>query len=254
MVDFRYHALSLVAVFLALGIGIVLGVTVGDSLVSEADQNLRDSLRDDVTEAREDIRNEQDLGSRREDVIEEAAPIVAAGQLTGLRVALVSFGEVPAEVEDSLEEAAELGGGALARTIELTPPEQLGDRVRALRRRGAQLAERRLLGFDRVVVYREPPPEDEEDEERESREAFLEGALARLRRPVGVESMATDPSQVAWYEDERIASVDNVDTPAGQLAMVLLLADERPEGAYGYKDSADRALPELQESAVGASP
>jgi copper transport outer membrane protein MctB len=42
VVDFRYHALSLVAVFLALGIGIVLGVTVGDSLVSEADQNLRD--------------------------------------------------------------------------------------------------------------------------------------------------------------------------------------------------------------------
>jgi len=52
LVDFRYHALSLVAVFLALGIGIVLGVTIGDSLVSDADQNLRDSLRDDVTGAR----------------------------------------------------------------------------------------------------------------------------------------------------------------------------------------------------------
>ena len=38
MLDFRYHALSLVAVFLALAIGIVLGVTIGDSLVSEADQ------------------------------------------------------------------------------------------------------------------------------------------------------------------------------------------------------------------------
>ena len=28
MLDFRYHALSLVAVFLALAIGIVLGVTI----------------------------------------------------------------------------------------------------------------------------------------------------------------------------------------------------------------------------------
>jgi hypothetical protein len=247
VVDFRYHALSLVAVFLALGIGIVLGVTVGDSLVSEADQNLRDSLRDDVTEAREDIRNEQDLGSRREDVIEEAAPIVAAGQLTGLRVALVSFGEVPAEIADSVDEAAELGGGALARTVELTPPEELGGRVRPLRQRGARLVERRLLGFDRVVVYREPPPEDEPDEERESREALLEGALMRLRRPVAVESLGTDPSQVGWYEEEEIASVDNVDVPAGQLALVLLLADERPEGSYGYKDSADRALPDLSD-------
>ena len=247
MVDFRYHALSLVAVFLALGIGIVLGVTVGDSLVSEADQNLRDSLRDDVTEAREDIRNEQDLGSRREEVIEDTAPIVAAGRLTGFRVALVSFGEIPVELADSVDEAAELGGGTLARTVELTLPDELGGRLRTLRRRGARLVRRRLLGFDRVVVYREPPSEDEADEERESREALLDGALARLRRPVGVESLGTDPSQVGWYEDEEIASVDNVDTPAGQLALVLLLADQRPEGSYGYKDSAERALPDLSD-------
>jgi hypothetical protein len=247
VVDFRYHALSLVAVFLALGIGIVLGVTVGDSLVSEADQNLRDSLRDDVTEAREDVRNEQDLGSRREEVIEDTAPIVAAGQLTGLRVALVSFGDVPAEITDSVDKATELGGATLARTVELTPPEQLGTRLRALRRRGARLVERRTAGFDRVLVYREPPPEDEPDEERESREALLEGALTRLRRPVGIESMGTDPSQVGWYEGEDIASVDNVDTPAGQLALVLLLADGRPEGAYGYKNTADRALPDLSD-------
>lgn len=247
MVDFRYHALSLVAVFLALGIGIVLGVTVGDSLVSEADQNLRDSLRGDVTEAREQVREEQDLGSRREEVIEDTAPIVAAGRLAGFRVALVSFGEVPADLADSVDEAAELGGGALARTVELTPPGQLEGRLRALRRRGARRVQRRLLGFDRVVVYREPPPEDEADEEREAREALVAGAMTRLRRPVGVESLGTDPSQVGWYADEEIASVDNVDTPAGQLALVLLLADRRPEGTYGYKESAERALPDLSD-------
>ena len=39
MLDFRYHALSLVAVFLALAIGIVLGVTIGDSLLSDAERS-----------------------------------------------------------------------------------------------------------------------------------------------------------------------------------------------------------------------
>ncbi len=42
MFDFRYHAISLVAVFLALAIGILLGVTIGDSLVSQADKGLRE--------------------------------------------------------------------------------------------------------------------------------------------------------------------------------------------------------------------
>ncbi len=254
MVDFRYHALSLVAVFLALGIGIVLGVTVGDSLVSEADQNLRDSLRDDVTEAREQVRDEQALGARQEQVIEETAPVLADGQLTGYRVALLSFGALPAEMADSVDEAVEMGDGALVRTVELTPPEELGGRAGGLRRRGARIVRRRLSGFDRIVVYREPPPEDEADEERDSREALAEGALRRLRRPVGVEALETDPSQVSWYEDEGIASVDNVDTAAGRLALVVLLAEGRPEGSFGYKDSAEGALPELQESAEGASP
>src|SRR5918992_6061920 len=105
MVDFRYHALSLVAVFLALGIGIVLGVTVGDSLVSDADRNLRDSLREDVTEAREQVRDEQALGARRDEVIDETAGIVGEGRLRGIRTAFIALGELPGGVGDSVEEA-----------------------------------------------------------------------------------------------------------------------------------------------------
>ncbi|MDX6684158.1 MAG: Copper transport outer membrane protein MctB, partial [Baekduia sp.] len=51
MLDFRYHALSLVAVFLALAIGIVLGVTIGNSLLTDAERSLRGDLRANVTDA-----------------------------------------------------------------------------------------------------------------------------------------------------------------------------------------------------------
>ena len=51
MFDFRYHALSLVAVFLALVIGLLLGVAIGDKgLVSGDAQDVRGSLRRDRTE------------------------------------------------------------------------------------------------------------------------------------------------------------------------------------------------------------
>ena len=281
MVDFRYHALSLVAVFLALGIGIVLGVTVGDSLVSDADRNLRESLREDVTEARDEARDEQALGSRREEVIEDAAPAVAAGRLRGARVALVALGELPGTVGDSVEEAIEMGDGDLVRTAVLAPPEfprgggvrrqeRLGRRFGRLMETGGAAARRlraaeprRVSGnlagpVQAVVVYRHPPAEPDDDEaarELELREAFEEGLFAGLRdNVVGVETIETDPSQVGWYEDQVIASVDNTDLAAGRLALVLVLQEaalssvtgERPEGSFGYKDSADEALPDLR--------
>ena len=281
MVDFRYHALSLVAVFLALGIGIVLGVTVGDSLVSEADQNLRDSLRDDVTEAREDARNEQELGAKRDEVIDETSQTVADGRLRGISVGVVAIGERPGEISDSVEESIDMSGGDLTRTAVLDPPNapearsprrqrRLGRRIGHLVERGGASPalrgdqQRRFSGSYRgaveaVVVYRDPPPEPEDDEtahELELREAFEDGLFDGLRdNVVGVEATGTDPSQIGWYDDQVIASVDNVNVPAGRLALVLVLQEaalaqitgERPEGSYGYKDTADRALPDLSD-------
>ncbi len=281
MIDFRYHALSLVAVFLALGIGIVLGVTIGDSLVSDADQNLRDSLRDDLTEAREDVRTEQGLGAKRDEVIDETSNAVAEGRLRGIDVAVIAIGELPGEIADSVEETIDSSGGDLERTAVLDPPDAPGARSarrqRRLGRRIGRLVERggaapalregeprRFSGSYRgpveaVVVYRDPPPEADDDEaarDLELREAFEDGLFKGLRdNVIGVEATGTDPSQIGWYDDQVIASVDNTDVPAGRLALVLVLQEaalaqftgERPEGSYGYKDTADRALPDLSD-------
>ena len=43
----RYHAASLAAVFVALAIGILIGVGLADDVVSGASQELEDSLRND---------------------------------------------------------------------------------------------------------------------------------------------------------------------------------------------------------------
>ena len=48
----RYHAASLVAVFLALAVGILIGAGLGDNLVSDTEANLRDSLEGDIEDAR----------------------------------------------------------------------------------------------------------------------------------------------------------------------------------------------------------
>jgi hypothetical protein len=62
---------------------------------------------------------------------------------------------------------------------------------------------------------------------------------------VGVEEGRTDPSQISFYAEHDLASVDSIDTWAGRYALVLTLAGA--DGRYGLKDSADRAIPQPDE-------
>ena len=276
MLDFRYHALSLVAVFLALGIGILLGTTIGDQLVSEANRDLSSSLRQDVLEARRAARGAGEALEDRERFIGAAFDRIAGGRLRGRDVAIVSSGELPGEVESGVRDAVEDAGGELSSVTELVPPPtlpQLGEaiprrfdgllagdpRTAALGRavgRGLatggvvprRLADRfpdRFRGdfprVDAVVYYRDPGADRNEDQER-FEQGLIDGLRAEREPVVGVETLDTDPSQVGFYEDRMPASVDNVDTPSGHIALVLTLAGAR--GTFGFKSSADAPLPE----------
>src|SRR5919197_710430 len=99
MFDFRYHALSLAAVFLALGIGIVLGATLGDSVVSEANKDVRSSLRGDLLNARASARDANNGLGQRDRFINAAAQYLAANKLSGENISIVSSGTLPGSVE-----------------------------------------------------------------------------------------------------------------------------------------------------------
>src|SRR5215218_4745420 len=113
MLDFRYHALSLVAVFLALAIGIVLGVTIGDSLVSDAERSLRGNLRADVEHALGDAAKARAELNGRDRMLDELYPSLVDTRLNGERVALVSWGPLPKNVEAGVRDAVSKGGGRL---------------------------------------------------------------------------------------------------------------------------------------------
>ena len=295
MFDFRYHALSLVAVFLALAVGIVLGVTIGDSLVSQAQQNLREDLRGDVERARAAEAEAEAQLEGRDEALADAFPRLASQRLSGRDVALVSTGELPTGVEQSVEEAVEVAGGevdsvsaigapidfaALARAAggryeRLTgaTPDELDLLGRGLGLsivRGGVVARRlseeapesfrgEYLGADAVVYFRTPadsegsPSESSADGRvREMRERFEAAMLEAMRSNsvpvVGVEQSGTEPSRVPYYARNDISSVDSVDLPSGRLALVYTLDGvEDPQGNYGSKATAERALPEQPE-------
>lgn len=276
MFDFRYHALSLAAVFLALGLGIVLGVTIGDSLVSETEQGIRASLRGDVSDARDRAERLQRELDQRNAFIERALAPLVQDRLDGERVAIVAFGALPDDVRGPVEDSIEAAGGGTDSTtvIEIPPDERalgeavggrfgrigsdedlltlLGERIGrsvAVGGRLAQRLERRLddafrgdyAGADAVVVYRHPQDEVT-DAAVAFEEALIDGLLAAGVPVVGVERGGTDPSQIPFFDDNELTSVDSVDVPAGRVALVYALGGAR--GSFGFKETADAPLPE----------
>ena len=68
----------------------------------------------------------------------------------------------------------------------------------------------------------------------------MEGLRARGTPVVGVETLDADPSQVSWFKDHDLSSVDDVDDRVGRAALVFALAGQH--GAYGQKSTADGGL------------
>src|SRR5699024_2218831 len=90
VIDFRYHLVSLISVFLALAVGIVLGAgplreNLGDQLAGQVEQlrTEQEQLRTEATDL--SARNDQ-LAS----FITELGPDLVAGTLDGAQVAVLT--------------------------------------------------------------------------------------------------------------------------------------------------------------------
>ena len=115
MFDFRYHALSIVAVFVALLLGLLLGVAVGDKgLVSSAERDLRGNLRKEVRDAqaeRDKARGE--LANRDRFEQQQLYPLLVQGRLSNSRVGLLALGTLPDRTIGSVQDALKDTGGRL---------------------------------------------------------------------------------------------------------------------------------------------
>src|SRR4051795_5045895 len=132
MFDFRYHALSLVAVFLALGIGILLGSTIGDNLASQANKDLSSSLRGDLLKARADARDASSNVSQRDRLIQAAFPRIVGDRLHGQRIALVAAGKLPQDLESDVRKTVGEGGGSIDSVSTLPDDVKPADLAKAL--------------------------------------------------------------------------------------------------------------------------
>ena len=91
MINFRYHVVSLTAVFLALAIGLVVGTASLNGPVADSLKDQITALTKDNSNKRDQINQYRDELNRGQDFANEIAPTVLAGKLTGRRLLVLAL-------------------------------------------------------------------------------------------------------------------------------------------------------------------
>jgi len=284
--------MSLGAVFLALGIGVLLGVALGENgVVSGASKNLEKSLRGDLNDARSTnsgLRHE--LAIRDEYEQQTYEPLVK-DLLSGWRVGIVAMGGLPGGYAGQVSDAIEPAGATVDSVSVIQSPLPLGrlasemkgtglgrldrsmDQLQRFGRRiGRQLVNGGSLvgrlrhdlfsgsrgeyrGLDGVVYVHEANGLDGRD--KQAQDQFETGLLEGLKDTqaglVGAETTQADPSQAGFLADQGVASVDDLDLTAGKTALVWVFADGA-SGQFGVKDSAQHLLPKPPDQGTAQRP
>ncbi|MFW7414966.1 copper transporter [Demequina sp. SO4-18] len=128
MKDFRYHVVSLVAVFLALAVGVVLGSgPMRDALVGDLSDQIM-SLEQEAESARADADAAMAQTTTAQQFADEAAPTLLDGTLLGVSVATVEVAQPAPEdgagVRDRLVQAGATVSGELVIEEAWTDPDQ----------------------------------------------------------------------------------------------------------------------------------
>lgn len=137
MIDFRYHLVSLISVFLALAVGIVLGAgplkePIGDSLQSQVD-----ALRTDRDNLRTELDAERASVEELNQFVVASAPELLAESLTDAEVAIVGSPGADADALTALDERLSEAGAEVVMQVSLAEtaldPEGAGELIETLR-------------------------------------------------------------------------------------------------------------------------
>ena len=134
MINLRYHIVSLVAVFLALGLGIVMGSTVIDRVTVDALNSNLEDVRRSVGAIRDENRRLGDQIKQGQDFAETTRDQLLRGHLRNVPVLVLAVSGVDRRPVDDLRSALVTAQATVQGTIWFTPKMRLANEgdVRAL--------------------------------------------------------------------------------------------------------------------------
>ena len=292
MIDIRYHVYSLVAVFLALAVGIVIGTSFAQNsplqktsrrTIARYEDDMRE-LKNKIVEASEDATRKDALAKSCQDYCRAMMPAVVKGKLAGRNVAIIRTGDYD-EIEGPVKQVLVYAGARVSSvtTISREFPFDDGRRIASVLATGGITVADGVQARDKLFAilaqalvyasYSQLTPKLEEggvaqfsgDYLRANKLVILIGGASRdegmsaetidsrlvdgLQKlgatVVGCEGTDAAASYVPTWRKKGIATVDNVETAMGQVALVFALNGEN--ASFGSKDTADRLIPQSVE-------
>ena len=120
MINFRFHIVSLIAVFLAMGLGILVGSTVVDQVVVDRlDREIRD-VSHESNQVKSDNSRLGDQVSKLNDFVQKSSQYAAQDRLDGVPVAIVAEKGVDGSAVSSLLSTVKASGAVVPGVFWLT--------------------------------------------------------------------------------------------------------------------------------------
>jgi hypothetical protein len=279
MFDLRYHVASLAAVFVALIVGILVGVGLAGSGVNKADLVLAQDHLKQARADRDTYKQQRDQLQRAADAFDLAYPAVVRDLLVGKRIAVFFVGNVDGGINQAIEQTLlDAGATPVARVISLSVPVDAQTLDNALFTKGPQFVKyvgndkleglgtelgsefaaggqtplwkvlgKQLIG-ERSGTTRQPvdgvvvvrTAAPQQGDTARFLRGFYTGLTSADVPVVGVETTSSKVSSVAVLQDRGLSTVDDIDLSMGRASLALLLAGASP-GKYGIRDVAGDA-------------
>jgi hypothetical protein len=293
IIDLRYHVVSLVAVFLALGLGIIVGINFGknenlgvDRQINRLEQTYQ-KIREDQKVLQTSLQNKEASLQSAEQFQKAILPNLILNRLLGKRVAIIRTNDAidftyTKNLMDLLKQAGaevtsvtsflkapdltdlQLKSGTTA-AFGLTAADDknlmsavwkkalqsiiTGDGNAEL----AYLQSQDLVklwgeynrGYIDTLIFFGGANTVENDQEKTIDQPLIEAVRKLDVRVIGVEPSFVTQSYMRLYQSKLKGTIDNVDTPPGEMTLVYMLASGNT-GHYGTKETARRLIPEFK--------
>ncbi len=208
MVDFRYHLVSIIAIFMALALGIVVGTTQLNDQVLDNLKSSISSLTSDKRNLETTTRSLQAEVGDADDFIGSVAGDLVAGDLRGESILLVTAPGAPTELAGEIRPLLERAGATVIGRLQVKP---------------ALLDPAKGRGVDDLVTALRPTALELPAGEPIDRAAVvLAAALVRDRAAVGISEAAAEEI-LGGFRGEDLIDLDREQGAARRATLTVLI-------------------------------